>query len=186
MLTIHDGRPAFYQWDTGQKLRVNNPGRICEVHYKNPGEDTALVVSTYTLDGQTVADVPNILLQQAGKLTAYVYICMGDACTIDKAIFDIKPRQKPADYVYTETEIKTFKALEERLEELEKSGGAYGAENAGALLYIGPDGRAIPLILGDGLEIKAGVLTLTHSPATNSTTAALGMAILGKMRLGMA
>lgn len=187
MLSIHDGRNAFYQWDTWQKLRVQHPGKICEVHYKNPGEETALVVGTYDLDGQTVADVPNILLQEAGKLTAYVYICAGDACTIDKTTFDVKPRQKPADYVYTETEIKTYTALENRLEALEK-GCTYGAENAGALLYIGPDGAAIPLKLGDGLEIKDGVLTLTHSPAPapDNTTAALGRAILGKMRLGMA
>lgn len=122
MLTIYDGRSAFYQWDSGQKLRVNYAGKVCEVHYKNPGEDVALVVETYELEGQTVADVPNILLQQAGKLTAYVYVCEGDNCTIDKTIFDIRPRQKPADYVYTETEIKTYSALVERLDEIEENG----------------------------------------------------------------
>lgn len=110
MLAIYDGRKAFFQWDSGQKLLVSHEG-VCDVHYKHPGEDTALVVKTYDLDGKTVADVPNILLQEAGTITAYVYICVGDACTIHKAIFTVIPRQRPADYVYTETEVKRYDTL---------------------------------------------------------------------------
>lgn len=121
MLTIYNGRDALWQWDSGQRLIVPH-GSGCEVHYKNPGEDMALVVNTYELDGQTVADIPNILLQRAGELTAYVYVCMGDACTIDKTVHHILPRPKPADYVYTETEIKTYTALEARLDEIEANG----------------------------------------------------------------
>lgn len=121
MLTIYNGRDALWQWDSGQRLIVPH-GSGCEVHYKNPGEDMALVVNTYELDGQTVADIPNILLQRAGELTAYVYVCMDDACTIDKTVHHILPRPKPADYVYTETEIKTYTALEARLDEIEANG----------------------------------------------------------------
>jgi len=121
MLAIYDGREALWQWDIGQKLLVTHEG-VCEVHFKQPGEETALTVQTYDLGGQTVANVPNILLQEAGKLTAYIYVCVGDACTIQKAIFTIKPRPRPADYVYTETEVKTYSALEKRLDEIEANG----------------------------------------------------------------
>ena len=118
MLAIYDGREALWQWDIGQKLLVTHEG-VCEVHFKQPGEETALTVQTYDLGGQTVANVPNILLQEAGKLTAYIYVCVGDAYTIQKAIFTIKPRPRPADYVYTETEVKTYSTLEKRLDEIE-------------------------------------------------------------------
>lgn len=50
-----------------------------------------------------------------------------------------------------------------RLEEI-KSGyvlGNQGAENAGKLLYVREDGMVAFLTLGDGLEIRNGVLTIT-------------------------
>ena len=59
----------------------------------------------------------------------------------------------------------------------------YGAGNAGNLLYIGADGKAIPLRLGEGLEIVDGVLKITAT-IEDDTTAVLGKAILGKMILG--
>lgn len=161
MLDIFNGRKAFYQWDSGQKLTVSHAG-ICEVHFHHPGHDSALVVKIYELEGQRVADVPNILLQEAGEIIAYIYLCIGDECTVFRKKFEVIPRQKPADYVYTETETKTYKALEDRIKALEQGGGgSYGSENAGKLLYVASDGRSAPLDLGAGLEIRDGVLFVT-------------------------
>lgn len=124
MLTIYDGeRSHFWQWDINQKLKVD-AGHACEVHFRDPGGAAALVVETYTLDGQTVANVPNKLLQEDDSILAWVYVCEGDECTKHEARFAVWPRQKPADYVYTETEIKRFDDLEKRVEELEKNGGS--------------------------------------------------------------
>lgn len=39
--------------------------------------------------------------------------------------------------------------------------GNQGAENAGKLLYVREDGMLVPLTLGDGLEIRDGVLKIT-------------------------
>lgn len=121
MLTIYDGRSHFWQWDIGQKLKVD-AGHACEVHFRNPDGPTALVVGTHTIDGQTVANVPNILLQDSGSVLAWVYICEGDECTRQEKRFEVWPRQKPADYVYTETELKTYEALEKRIDEIERNG----------------------------------------------------------------
>lgn len=131
MLDIFNGRKAFFQWDSGQKLTVSHAG-ICEVHFHHPGHDSALVVKIYELEGQRVADVPNILLQEAGGITAYIYICIGDECTVFSKKFEVIPRQKPADYVYTETETKTYKALEDRIKALEQ-GGASDADIMAAI-----------------------------------------------------
>ena len=122
MLTIYNGRSHFWQWDVDQKLKVD-VGHACEVHFRNPDGETALVVETYTLDGWTVANVPNVLLQRDGSVSAWVYICEADECTKYQTSFDVWPRQKPADYVYTETEVKTYSDLEARVAALEEKDG---------------------------------------------------------------
>lgn len=164
MLTIYNGRDALWQWDSGQRLIVPH-GSGCEVHYKNPGEDMALVVNTYDLDGQTVADIPNILLQRAGELTAYVYLCIGDACTIDKTVHHILPRPKPADYVYTETEIKTYTALEERLDEIEANGVSDEQVEKAVTKYLdeNPIDTGVQFETDETLSLENGVLSVNRA-----------------------
>lgn len=121
MMKIYNGRGHFWQWDTGQRLIVDYE-HVCEVHFYNPYGDKALTVRTYDLDGQRVADVPNILLQTPERVKAWVYICIGDACTVREQYFDVWQRQRPDDYVYTETELKSYDDLEKRVDNLEKNG----------------------------------------------------------------
>lgn len=123
MLTIYDERQHFWQWDTDQRLVVED-GVSGEVHFRNLGGGSALTVETYKLDGKTVVDVPNILLQKSDRIYAWVYV--GDNRTIHEKFFDVWPRQKPADYVYTETEIKSYETLEKRVKDIEDGGGASG------------------------------------------------------------
>ena len=122
MLTIYDGRKEFFQWDTGQKLCVAYPRRNCEVHFECPGNPTTLSVATYKVDGQTLVDVPDILLQKAGHIIVYMYVCGEESCTIGRTTFEVVARQKPADYVYTETEILKYSELEKRIDQIEENG----------------------------------------------------------------
>ena len=69
--------------------------------------------------GVNYVNVPNILLQENFKLRVYGY---DKEFTKFEQDFKIIPRSKPADYVYTPTEIKSFEALEARVETLETSG----------------------------------------------------------------
>ena len=57
----------------------------------------------------------------------------------------------------------------------------YGKENAGKLVYVGADGIATVLAIGEGLKIVDGVLMLDIRIAAN--TAILGRAKLGTMVL---
>ena len=118
LFRIKDGRSHFWQWDTNQKLVINWAGAE-QVHYSAPG-DVALVTETYVENGNIVSDVPNVLLQNEGTLK--VWVCDDDA-TIHSQTTIVAARQRPADYVYTETDVRTWDELDERIAELEENGG---------------------------------------------------------------
>ncbi len=122
-LIIADGRSLFYQWDTGQQLIVENGDGCREVHFCHNGDETALVCPIREAEGRRVADVPNILLQRAGTLIAYLSEETETAVrTLHGNSFCVKPRPKPEDYIYTETEVLNYWGLSNRLEKLEGEG----------------------------------------------------------------
>lgn len=123
-MKIYGGIESLYQWDTGRKITSLKFDAGDEVHFSNTANPEALVVEAYALDdGQIVADIPNILLQN--NLPLYVYWMRKGAagcCCADSKMFLVIKRQKPSDYAYTETEVKNYDALERRLNELEGAG----------------------------------------------------------------
>lgn len=112
MFKIYDGRAHFFQWDVDRKLIVEDKA-IVEVHFCNRTTDCSLVCATYELDGATVVNVPNILLQDNWDIHAYAYC--GENYTKTEEVFEVKTRSKPDDYVYTETEIITIARIEEMI-----------------------------------------------------------------------
>lgn len=118
MFKIFDGREQFYQWDIDRRLVVADP-EVSEVHFCNRTDNCSLVCETYVEDGITFADVPNILLQTAWRIRAYAY---DGKHTKHEQCYEVVPRTKPADYVYTETEIFHWNDLVERIDEIEKNG----------------------------------------------------------------
>ena len=120
---IFDSRASFWQWDLEQKIVVPD-GIADEVHFSNEKHDQAPVCEVYDLDGARLVNVPNIMLQDALPLTVYAYAKddKGERTTYAD-VFTVTPRSKPEDYVYTETEVKTWDALDERITKLENSGG---------------------------------------------------------------
>ena len=112
---ILDGRKSFYQWDLNQKLIILDDS-ITEVHFCNKTDDCALVCEVYKDGNFRVVNVPNILLQDDWSIKAYA---VAADHTEHCKWFKVIGRSKPADYVYTETEIKTFSLLEKRMDELE-------------------------------------------------------------------
>ena len=128
MFAIADGREHFYQWDIDRQVVVDDPD-ITEVHFCNKTDDCSLVVEVNevaadTLAGQhfsyRTANVPNILLQNDFPIRVYAYC--GDGYTKIEKVFKVISRTKPSDYVYTETEVKTYEALEARLERIIETG----------------------------------------------------------------
>lgn len=120
-LELEDGRTAFYQWDTGQRLVVT--GGCGQIHFCHSGDKTALVCPIREEAGKLVADVPNILLQKAETILAYAYGEGEDGSkTLWARSFAVKPRPKPEDYVYTQTEVLSYETLADRVAKLEGEG----------------------------------------------------------------
>jgi hypothetical protein len=103
MFKIVDGRTEFYQWDLNRQIQVED-NTITELHFCNKTDDCALVVEVK--DG--VANVPNILLQASWDVRVYGFT--GDYTKVEKR-FKVVARTKPADYVYTEEDIKKYDDL---------------------------------------------------------------------------
>lgn len=118
MFQILDGREHFYQWDVDRKIIVLDDS-IAEVHFCNRTDDCSLVCEVYNIDGIHLVDVPNILLQNDWRINVYAY---DGNYTKHSQCFKVVKRSKPADYVYTETEIKRYENLEERISALEENG----------------------------------------------------------------
>ena len=114
MFRIADGREHFYQWDLDRQVVVDDPS-IVEVHFCNRTEDVSLVVEV--VDG--LANVPNILLQSSFDMRVFGY---DGKATRHDAVFKVKAKTKPSDYVYTETEIKSYEYLENKIREIEEQG----------------------------------------------------------------
>lgn len=113
MFKIEDGREHFFQWDKERKLIVNDE-TIKEVHFCNRTDNCSLIVETYTENGLTLADVPNVLLTTDWRINVYGY---DTNYTKHKAYFEVVGRTKPADYIYTETEVLTWEQLEKEVRE---------------------------------------------------------------------
>ena len=122
MFTLEDGREQLYQWDLDRRIIVND-SKICEVHFCNRTSDCSLVVEV--IDGY--ANIPNILLQDARPIRAYAYC--DDKYTLTEQQFTVKTRTKPADYVYTETEILQYSTLGNRINELQEQVEAVDVSN---------------------------------------------------------
>lgn len=128
MFKIYDGRNKFYQWDIDRKIIVED-NTIKEVHFCNRTDECSLVVETYQENGLTVANVPNILLQNNWSINVYAF---DGTYTKFSEKFDVVSRTKPDDYVYTETEVKSVeRAVEDAVRAIVESGELKGEDGRG-------------------------------------------------------
>lgn len=126
MFEIADGRTHFFQWDLDRTLVLSEKS-IDKVHFCNRTSTEALVLDTYAEGEKILVKVPNILLQKDGDIIAYAF----DAnYTRYEDVFKVKARPKPADYVYTETEINTWAKLEQRMDAVESTVTTEGVAKA--------------------------------------------------------
>lgn len=72
MFKILDGRDCFYQWDSNRQVVIEDID-CNEVHFSNRTDKTALVCEVREENGQLIADVPNILLQEDWDITVYAF-----------------------------------------------------------------------------------------------------------------
>ena len=117
MLKLADNRSYLYQWDTNVKVIVDDE-TIEVVEFQLLSSSS--IMSVKVEDG--LAEIPNILLQNGRDIAAYASRIKDGQWTKELSVFKVKRRTKPTDYVYTETEIKSFEELEDRIETIEKYG----------------------------------------------------------------
>ena len=117
------GKESFYQWDTDQSLETEGVEENQEVHFCRKHDTVALVCRVRQENGERIVDVPNELLQTSETIMAYVYAKdeWGNR-TCHAQTFAVLPRAKPADYVYTQTEVLSYQQLDTRLSALEGEG----------------------------------------------------------------
>ena len=120
MFQIENGREHFFQWDANQRLIISDAS-ISEVHFYNGTEDNALVCEVYEENNRRVVNVPNILLQDSWVIHAYAYL--NDYTKVEER-FKVIERAKPANYVYTETEVLNYNTLADRIDNVNNNIGA--------------------------------------------------------------
>ena len=174
-ITLSNGKAYFYQWDTGQSIQV--PEGVPTVHFKIHGEGVA-----FQAVDRMVA-VPDELLQLENDIILWTY---DTHHTIDVARVPVKGRNKPADYAYTPTEVKTWEQLDERIKALEEGGGVAGVTSVngktGAVELTAEDvGAATPEGVTSAVDAAAEKLQpkgdyITQDGLQSATNAALAQA----------
>lgn len=117
MFKIYGGNTKFKQWTKDQKLIMSQLPIGAEVlFYNDPKEDEPLVTEVYEFQDDAgakynVCDVPNVFLTETNRIKVRVpEKVKGLYGNIHKVIgqremyFEVEAADKPADYVYEETE----------------------------------------------------------------------------------
>lgn len=111
MIKLADGRGSLYQWDTGRQVECDAE----QVHFSNHHYGTSIDVDVQ--GGK--ATIPNQLLTSATPLKAWAWVKDGNGeYTKEEQIFIVAKRNKPSDYVYTPTELKTWQDLQNQIGDL--------------------------------------------------------------------
>lgn len=117
---------SLCQWDTGRKVLISVPANtdIKRVDFKSCAVDEMMGMRVFVEEGRLVAEIPNIMLQYAEEITAYVVMrhSVDNERTILINTFEVDPKDKPPGYACDQQEILRFESLEERIAKLEKGG----------------------------------------------------------------
>lgn len=140
-LDIMDG--DLWQWDTGREVEAAG----CEqVHF---AKSTAGTCYTVEVAGDK-AKIPDELLQAAGRVYAWAYItdeAYGGRTRIE-ALWDVKRRAKPAEYVYEPSDQRTIRDAETARDEAKAAQKAAEAARDRAIAAEVKGARATTLAPG--------------------------------------
>lgn len=123
MFAFEDLEDSRWQWDVNQRLLLKGVQPGAEVHFAsdldcNPNAERMVA---YEEDGDVYVDIPNKFFCQPGLVNVYLYLRDGEAgYTQTRWSFRVKYREKPSNYIYTETEVLNYNKLDERLTTLEQ------------------------------------------------------------------
>ena len=123
MFQLADGRENVYQWDINVKLLLDESNESAdEVHFSARFSRISLSVEVVRTEDSSYVTIPNILLQKPNDIIAYSYITNADGSyTKHDTIIPVIARPKPSGYIYEETEILTWKTLDDKIDDLGRS-----------------------------------------------------------------
>lgn len=154
MIKLLNGR--LTQWDTGRLVEVSaNQGEtIDEIHCYFADEVESYRVEPRAEGGTTLAQIPNILLQENRAITVSVVTVTEDGRrTVESTTFHVFASAKPSNYVYTESEVLTIeRVIEDALQKAKDSGEFKGDK--------GDPGENYTLTDADKVDIAVIALTL--------------------------
>ena len=107
------GVDGLTQWDVGRQVKVDKD--IDMVHFSNRPYGYSKNVKV--TDG--VADVPDMFLTSCAPLRVWAYV--GDfekGYTKIEKIYEVKPKNRPEDYIYTPEDVKTWEKLQSEIGDL--------------------------------------------------------------------
>ena len=157
------------QWDRGRELEVTIPDlpEYFEAHFSYKGAGTAYVVEATGTDGTAVIPIPNIICTQNRDAVCWIYYTDGDSGETVKTIYlPIEAREKPSDYVYTESDVLSYKSLEERIKALEKGGASDDAIASAVAKWLEEN----PIESGTSDAVQYIAQTLTKEQKTQART----------------
>ena len=168
-LEISDGRYKFYQWDSNQQLIVEDGGICNQVHFVGGNLEGALVCEIEEVDGKRVVDVPNLLLQFSGLITAYLFWhSHSGALTHYAKSFLVLKRAKPESYVYSQTEVINYSDLVDRIRQIEENGLSNDLIETSVLRYMSENPITPESIGAVSAEALPYALEVTLSQAKES------------------
>lgn len=107
------GVDELTQWDVGRQVKVDKD--IDMVHFSNRPYGYSKNVKV--TDG--VADVPDMFLTSCAPLHIWAYIGNFEkGYTKIEKIYEVKPKNRPEDYIYTPEEVKTWEKLQSEIGDL--------------------------------------------------------------------
>lgn len=114
----------LFQWDTGVIAsvvpKINDI--IYEVHFSTKCMRYAYVASTYMQNNSIYVKIPDEILQSSRDIICYEVTRTAEGKkSISETTLTVQKRNKPEDYVYTESERKTYEELQGQIEELTKT-----------------------------------------------------------------
>lgn len=160
MIKLADGRGSLYQWDTGRQVECDAE----QVHFSNHHYGTSKDVDVQ--NGK--ATIPNQLLTSATPLKAWAWVKDSNGeYTKEEQIFIVAKRNKPSDYVYTPTEIKTWRDLQNQIGDLSNLTTTHKDNLVNAINdAAGSGGGASDFIIKMTVEANGDNYTVTSCDAT--------------------
>lgn len=140
---------SLFQWERNQKLEISglNLAVAPEIHFSNAEMDRAIVRQSVLMKGNVMVDIPNSMLQSGFDINVYIGIYEGETFKVIETIcIPIKPRKKPEDYILEvdDHEVYSFKALENKLNNLIVHNGDTGSNSELLDIRVGSDGKMYP------------------------------------------